>query len=201
MKFASNSIIALAASMSIAGTAGAEAFNGPSVGVQAGWVETKVHNPKTNFGVTGIDASKDSAMLGGFLAYDKKFGKIVLGGEAGLNFGTSDRVSGGSATNAVTIDPKRSLDLTARVGYLVTPRTLLYARGGYTNDRVRTTLTAANGTQHASESRDGWLAGVGVEHMLTSRISARVEYRYADLGNGHGTYDRNEILTGVAFHF
>jgi len=101
----------------------------------------------------------------------------------------------------VMIDPKRSLDLAARVGYLVTPETLFYTRAGYTNERVRTTLTSANGSQNASEDRDGWLAGAGVERMITPRVSARVEYRYADLSNGDGKYDRNEILTGVVFHF
>lgn len=193
--------IALIAATSVSGAAHAEMFNGPSVGVQAGWVQNKVGDTKTNFGATSVNASKDSAIWGALLGYDKKYGKFVVGGEAGLNFGTSDKVTGGTAATQVTMDPKRSIDLTARAGYLVMPQTLIYARGGYTNDRVRTTLASAGTTMTASEDRDGWLVGGGIERAITPKVSARVEYRYADLSNGHGQYDRHQVLSGIVFHF
>jgi len=201
MKVTFASTVALIATASVPAAAHAEMFNGPSVGVQAGWVENKIGDTRTNFGATSVGSSGDSATLGGLFGYDKQFGKLVVGGEAGLNFGTSDKVTGGTSTTQVTMDPKRSFDLSARAGYLVMPKTLFYARAGYTNDRVRTTLTSASGTVSASEDRDGWLVGGGVEHALTTKVSARLEYRYADLSNGHGQYDRHQVLTGVVFHF
>jgi len=193
--------VALIAAASVAGAAHAEMFNGPSVGVQAGWVQNKVGDTKTSFGATSVNASKDSATLGALLGYDKKYGKFVVGGEAGLNFGTNDTVTGGTTTAQVTMDPKRSIDLTARAGYLVMPNTLFYARAGYTNDRVRTMLTSSSGSLSASEGRDGWLVGGGIERAITPKVSARVEYRYADLSNGHGQYDRHQVLSGIVFHF
>src|SRR3546814_19660714 len=69
----------------------------------------------------------------------------------------------------VTVDPKRSLDLTARAGYLVTDNTLLYARGGYTNARVRTSFDGAAGFRSATENRDGWMVGGGVERRSEER--------------------------------
>jgi len=189
MKIAFVSAVALIATASVAGAAHAEMFNGPTVGVQAGWVENKIGNTGTNFGATSVDGSKDSATLGGLFGYDKQFGKFVVGGEAGFNFGTSDKVAGGTAATQATIDPKRSFDLTARTGYLVLPQTLFYARAGYTDDRVQTTLTSSSGTVSASENRDGWLVGGGIERAITSNVSARVEYRYGDLSEGHGQYD------------
>lgn len=201
MKVASISGLALVATATMTGVARAEMFNGPSVGVQAGWQENKLRNPRTNLGVAAIDSSKDSAILGGFVGYDKRLGKLVFGGEAGLNFGTSDTMSSATGVNRISIDPKRSFDLTARAGYLVNATTLVYGRAGYTNDRIHTTLTSASGTASASEDRDGWLVGAGVEHALTDKVSARLEYRYADLSNGHGKYDRNQVMTGVVFHF
>src|SRR3546814_3687340 len=77
----------------------------------------------------------------------------------------------------VTVDPKRSLDLTARAGYLVTDNTLLYARGGYTNARVRTSFDGAAGFRSATENRDGWMVGGGVERAISDNVSARLESR------------------------
>ena len=201
MKFHVVSALALIAGSSIVATAHAEMFNGPTVGLQAGWTQNKIGSTKTDPGRTTVDASQDTATLGGLLGYDRRFGRLVVGGEAGLSFGTSDKVSGGTTATAASIDPKRSVDLTARAGYLVTPQTLVYARAGYSNDRIRTTLAPGNSTVSASEDRDGWLVGGGVERAITDKISARVEYRYSDLSNGHGKYDRNQVLSGIVFHF
>lgn len=201
MKTVSIALCALVSTLSMTGVAHAQSFDGPSVGAQAGWVENKVRNPQTDLGVVAADSSKDSAVLGGYIAYDKEFGKFVLGGEIGANFGTSDAVSSGTGANRVTLDPERSFDFTARAGYLVTPSTLVYGRAGYTNDRVSTTVVSPTGTLNASENRDGWLVGGGVERMVTDHISARVEYRYADLSDGDGKYDRHQVLTGITYRF
>ncbi len=201
MKIVATSLFAVLSAASIAGAAQAQSFDGPSIGVQAGWVQNDVRNPKTNLGRAGIDASKDSPSIGILTGYDKQIGKIVVGGQAELNFGTKDAVKGVSGTNRVTIDPKRSVDVTVRAGYTVTPETLVYARAGYTNERVQTTRTSATGSVTGSEDRDGWLVGAGVERKLTQHVSARLEYRYADLSDGSGKYDRHQVLTGVAYHF
>ena len=199
MKIASIPLPALVSALSFSSVTHAQNFDGPSVGVQAGWVQNKVRNPETNLGVTPIDASKSSAMFGAYAGYDKVFGKAVLGGEADMNVGTSDAVSSETSGTSATINPKRSFDLTIRAGYLLAPTTLVYARGGYTNDRIRTTLVSATGTTYTSENRDGWLIGGGVERAIAPHAAVRVEYRYADLSKGDGKYDRNEVLTGVTY--
>ncbi len=201
MKIVATSLFAILSAVSVSNVAQAQSFDGPSVGVQAGWVKNDVRNPKTDIGKTSLDASKGSPSIGILTGYDKQIGKFVVGGEAGINFGTSDTVKGVSGTNQMTINPKRSIDLTARAGIAVMPDTLVYVRGGYTNDRIHSTLTSATGTTSASEDRDGWLVGGGIEHKLTQRVSARLEYRYADLSNGSGKYDRHQVLAGAAFHF
>lgn len=201
MKFYSLTFAALLSVMPLAGVAHAQNFDGPSIGAQAGWVENKLRNPTTDLGVASIDASKDSAVLGAYIGYDKEFGRFVLGAETGISFGTSDTVSGVPGANLVTIDPKRTFDASARAGYLVTSSTLVYARGGYTNERIRTTINSAAGSRIASENRDGWLVGGGIEQVLIPHLSARLEYRYADLREGDGKYDRNQVLTGITYRF
>lgn len=200
MNSASISLIALLSTFAVTGVAHAQNFDGPSVGAQAGWVENKVRNPETDLGVVAIDASQDSAVIGGYAGYDKTVGKFVLGGEIGLSFGTDDRVRSGGA-NRFTLDPKRSFDLSARAGYLVTPSTLLYGRAGYANDRVEVTEVQPNGTRSASENRSGWLVGGGVERMVTDHVSARLEYRFSDLSDGDGVHDRHQVLTGITYRF
>src|SRR3546814_14537577 len=101
----------------------------------------------------------------------------------------------------VTVDPKRSLDLTARAGYLVTDNTLLYARGGYTNARVRTSFDGAAGFRSATENRDGWMVGGGVERAISDKVSARLEYRDAGLCEGEGKFARHQALFGIAYRF
>src|SRR3546814_4281481 len=43
----------------------------------------------------------------------------------------------------------------------------------------------------ATENRDGWMVGGGVERAISDNVSARLEYRYADLSEG----DRSEEHT------
>lgn len=196
------SSIAAALAIGLAGGASAEPFNGPFVGVQAGWNQDNLGTPTTDFGPIAINTKQDSVNGGVFAGYDYKIANsFVLGAEAGIHFGVDDEVVSTTNVGLVTIDPKRAIDLTARAGYLVDGKTLVYARGGYTNARVRTTIEDEAGLRVASSDRDGWTVGGGVERAITDNISARLEYRYADLSDGDGKFDRHQALVGVAYRF
>jgi outer membrane immunogenic protein len=193
---------AAVAALSIAGAAHAQSsaspFDGPSVGVQGGWERTGVHNPSTDLGVAPIKDHKNTGVVGGFVGYDKQVAShIVIGGQAELNLPIDSSFN----RNGVQIDPKRSIDLSVRAGYLVTPATLVYVRGGYANERVGTRIVANGVTLSGSEGRDGWLVGGGVERMITDKISTRLEYRYSDFSGGDGKFDRHQVLLGVAYRF
>jgi outer membrane immunogenic protein len=202
MKRILSSIAAVALTAGFATAASAEPFNGPFVGVQAGWSQDDVGTPSTPLGDVGVNRSQDSLSGGVFLGYDYKISpRVVVGAEAGVQLGADDSIVRDNGTSLVTIDPKRSLDLTARAGYLVNDDTLVYARGGYTNARVRTSIQDSAGIRSASADRDGWLVGGGVEHALSDNVSARLEYRYSDLGEGDGGFDRHQALFGIAYRF
>lgn len=181
--------------------ANAQAFDGPSVGIEAGWLHNTVRNPTTDAGVVPLDASRDAAMGGINIGYDKTINHFVVGAETDLTFAIKDAVHNTGSTYDYRIDPRRSFDATVRAGYLVTPQTLVYARGGYTNDRIRTTIDDTNTQTVVSQSRGGWLVGAGVERAIMPHLSARIEYRYADLSHGDGKYDRHQVLTGVNWRF
>jgi outer membrane immunogenic protein len=203
MKFVAYSTLALFSACALPGLAHAQSqpFDGPSMGAQAGWSQNKVENPETELGVVTLDTTKDAATFGGFVGYDKTLGDFVLGAEAGFSIAASDMFSGGPSVARVSIDPEWAIDVTARVGYLVTPKTLIYARGGYINARTETTVTPPTGSVTEAENRDGWLVGAGVEQAIMPNLSARLEYRYADLSEGEGTFDRHQNLLGVTYRF
>ncbi len=194
--------IALAAALGAAVTpAQAETYNGPYVGVTAGWERGEIADRIKTQPING-EASRDALVLGGYAGYNHKVtDRIVIGAEAGFSATVDDRVSATSAGRALTIDPRYSFDLSARAGYLVTDKALVYVRGGYANTRVRTTLAAASGPVTASDNLDGWQVGGGVEYAITDRISARAEYRYSDFGTNGGQYDRHQTLVGVSYNF
>jgi outer membrane immunogenic protein len=175
--------------------ASAQDFNGPSVGIQGGLNETDVR-------LSGGDRTRDSFVGGGFLGYDHQVTPhIVIGAQAEFNMAADDSFGRSDGTTAVRIDPRYSFDLTARAGYLVTPATLVYLRGGYSNARVRTTVDTASAARTTTDNRNGWLIGGGVERMIWSRVSARMEYRYSDLSDGGAKFDRHQVLFGVAYRF
>ena len=196
-------VIATAIAAPLAATAAAAApFDGPYVGAQIGWQSETMRNVKSNFGVVPVDKTQHSVTGGIFAGYDKTInGRFVVGGETGLDFASDAQVQSNVGGTNYSVDPKYSFDVSARAGYLVNPQTLVYARGGYTNARVRTTITNAAGIQSASKNEDGWLVGAGVEHMVAQNVSARIEYRYSKLGEGDGKDYRHRLLAGLSYRF
>jgi len=189
---------ALAASFLATPAFAQDAFNGAHVGVEAGWSQTHVGQARGAAGAVALDVSRDATTGGVFAGYDRIVApRILIGVEGGVSFSADDQVRCGS----VLVDPKRSFQVSARAGYVVGDSTLLYARGGYTNVRVATTVTSAGTSMRRSSDLDGWLVGGGVERMLRPNVSARLEYRYSDLSHDAYRYDRHEVLLGLSYHF
>lgn len=180
----------LAATSLVPAAASAQSFDGPYVGVQAGW----------NHDIA-IQDDRDAFVAGVYAGYDKEVApNVVLGAEGGFSIAAEDRI-GPSGTNAARIDPLHSFDLSARAGYVVGENNLLYVRGGYQNSRARYTTTVASITNSDLRTLDGWFVGGGAERKLTDTISARLEYRYADLGQENAKFERHQVLAGVSYRF
>ena len=192
----------LAGGLIAAVPAQAEPFNGPSVGVQAGWNQNKIGALDGDLGVVDVDRKRDSFIGGVYAGYDYKLGSnVVIGAEAAFNIAAKDRVLTHGATVDAIFNPRHAFDLSARLGYMVDDNSLIYVRGGYDNLLARTTLIGAEGTLSSKQSYDGWLVGGGVQRALGDNLSTRLEYRYSDLGGGATKFDRHQVLLGVAYHF
>ncbi|OLU36027.1 outer membrane protein [Pseudomonas sp. PA27(2017)] len=91
---------------------------------------------------------------------------------------------------ATTLKSDWDAKLRGRLGYMVTPTTLLYGAAGVAVTQLKATTTCRgpigfvcfgpDRKETVSETLFGWTAGVGVEHALSDRVLARAEYSYTD---------------------
>ncbi|WP_018075417.1 outer membrane protein [Novosphingobium nitrogenifigens] len=189
--------LAATAAALVAANAHAKTFNGPFIGAQGGWEENSVNNPSTGVGPTNLYGTGDTGTLGVFVGQDYRILKnFVIGGQAEVNFPINSHITDGTTT----VDPKRSVDLSLRAGYVLRDKTLLYVRGGYSNVRASTIINAETPI-YVSGSQNGWMLGGGIEQYVTKHITGRMEYRYTNLSEGAGKFDRHQLLLGVAYHF
>mgnify|MGYP003538825522 FL=1 len=198
--FIFSAALALAvAAPGINAAATAASFDGPFVGVTAGFNNDKVGPGLEGAAPLNRSIDQDSAVFGIFAGYDKLVApRVVIGAEASFTIGADDKLEGNRGAAAVTIDPEHAFDISARAGYLVTEKALLYVRGGYANIRARTSV---GNIEVASENLDGWLAGGGVEYAITDHINARLEYRYIAAGSNGSSYERQQVLVGASYRF
>jgi opacity protein-like surface antigen len=134
--------------------------------------------------VVGILTDYDvSGSLAGFqLGYNWQRGSSVFGIEGSYSFGN---VQGNTAC-LVVFDCKRDFDalgtVTARYG-MVFGNTLYYGLAGAAFADVDTTVSIVGiPILTGSDNRVGWVAGFGLEHVLSDRLTARIEYSHIDFG-------------------
>jgi outer membrane immunogenic protein len=194
-------MLATAAVAAPAAAQDARNFNGPFAGVQLGWQQDRQSLETSTVPQTVTRASGDGFAYGGQIGYDATLGSSFV-------LGVEGSITGRTGTNrfpTFDLEAGRTINATARAGWLITPEGLLYARGGYSNARFN--IRNPNGP---AETRDGYLLGVGYEQILARNVSARVEYNYSNYGNdslpglgGPATlnYHRHAVMTGLNFRF
>jgi outer membrane immunogenic protein len=134
----------------------------------------------------GISTSHSgNGWLGGVqIGYNMQVRQFVFGVEADLSSASLD---GGTPCPNAAFDCSHSMNWLAsirgRAGAAINGnRTLLYVTGGGAWADVDYAATdAASGNLFGtgfSQRHVGWVAGGGIEHMLTPNLSARVEYLY-----------------------
>jgi outer membrane immunogenic protein len=97
----------------------------------------------------------------------------------------------------------------ARIGFLVTPATLLYTTAGAAWQHFDVNSTCVSSVCGASTpivvtnsvTKTGWTTGLGAETMLSGNWFARAEYRYADFGPSSLTISRQFSGTPLFTNF
>jgi outer membrane immunogenic protein len=155
---------------------------------------------------SGTGALSTGGFTGGVQAgYNWQAGTLVYGAEA--DFGALDLRDSATANGvfpfpflgtqyalAEVMKVHWLATVRARLGFIVTPNTLLYATGGlalsefkftssYSDNAIDATLPGGTGLGSRSEIRAGWTVGSGAEWLLSSHWSLKAEYLYVNLGS------------------
>jgi outer membrane immunogenic protein len=154
-----------------------EDFSGAKATVITGYDVVDLNTPGVR--------NPDGVIYGFGLGYDVQKGSTVFGVEAEVADSTA-KLKAGAATVAET---SRDLYIGGRVG-VVTGKTLVYAKAGYSNFRLLS--IAGNG------NADGFRVGAGVEQKLSDKVFAKVEYRYTDYEAG---VSRHQGVAGIGLRF
>ncbi|MDB5594985.1 MAG: hypothetical protein JWM36_1946 [Hyphomicrobiales bacterium] len=144
----------------------------------------------TSIFVPGSVNVRTDGVVGGVTAgYNYQVASFVFGLEADI-MGSAQKGSG-SAIDPLSASPSvpsGKIDwmgtVRGRVGYAI-DKLLIYGTGGLAVGGVKGTLTnviGAGDNRSVSGTQYGWVLGAGLEYAITSNISAKIEYLYADLG-------------------
>jgi opacity protein-like surface antigen len=140
----------------------------------------------------GWGATNPSGVLGGLQAgYNHLVApNWLVGVEAELGWtsaqGKTDLVDpAGTAALSITSDHNWYDTLSGRVGYVMGPL-MLYGKVGaaWMNASYRMEVNSGlDGLTQANTTRSGWVGGFGLEYMLGSHWSAKLEYDHLDFGS------------------
>jgi len=150
------------------------------------------------------DESADGVAYGVGVGYDFQSGNAVFGLEAeATDSSANERVAGVVIPgDELRVRSGRDLYVGGRVGAVVGGRTLLYAKAGYTNARVRVDYEDGTaGTVNDFTDRtnlDGVRAGAGAQFSIGSNAFLKTEYRYSNYQDG---VDRHQVVGGFGFRF
>ena len=190
----------LVAAIALGATAArAEPFQGLQVGVGLGAGKVQSEDAIPGF-IRKSDGDAKGFNYRIFAGYDFKVAeRIVLGAEAGVG-GGDKKFNSRVDTARVKIDPGRSYDVTARLGFLATDNLLLYGRAGWARQEFEREISFTNNTTtiKSDKTNNGKLFGVGAEYALNDNLAVRAEYDRTDF---NGDRKRDRLLVSAAYRF
>jgi outer membrane immunogenic protein len=133
-------------------------------------------------GFGSLDFDVDGFLGGGQIGADYQTGPLVWRAEADIS--ATDIDGGRNLGPILSINTDIDWIATATLGLGVTNGpALFYVKGGaaWAGEDHRGSVIII-GSASASETRSGWVVGAGLEYMLASNWSAKLEYNYLDFG-------------------
>lgn len=195
-----------------------EPFEGFHVEGLAGYDVTKAGSSIDDDSTIDNDQSIDGFLYGVGAGYDFRMGNFVAGPEAEVTWSTAKTEFNNGDFEGFgigNVKTNRDLYVGARLGYVVTPRTMIYAKGGYTNAKFD--VRNGNGTvvSNTDIDADGWRIGAGIEQAVSKNVFAKLEYRYSNYEKGELDFrndipdsqrfdldlDRHQVVAGVGVRF
>lgn len=163
-------------------------FNGVRLEARIGY-ETPTVSDSGNVYKIGSAVS-----YGGEAGFDVRLGRnVVAGPYAAYEFSSVDLCDG-----ADCLSEDGNLGAGLRVGFVVSPRVLVYGKLGYA--RIR--FTASSGGLSGSDSDEGVQGAIGVNVNFGRHVYGLAEINYADYGRFEGiNLQRRHVAAGVGVRF
>lgn len=178
-------------------------FTGPRVEVLAGWDHLNTRD--------GTSDGRDGFTYGGAVGYDARLGGNAIVGIEGEIDGATTKSRAFDLNNVndtLRVKAGRDLYVGGRLGYVITPKAMIYAKAGYTNARFNARYFDGVSTVYQDSSNlGGYRVGAGVEYNVTPTAYIKGEYRYSHYGhidglaNSDPNLDRHQIMAGVGMRF
>ena len=146
-------------------------------------------------------ASFTGPRLGATVGYDKTHGSdgVTYGGAFGYDIAVAPRITLGaeatledSTTKFGGVHASRDAAISARVGYVLAPKILAFAKVGYDTTRIE-----VNGAGHTN--LEGVRYGGGLEYAVTPKTYLSAEYRRTEYEGNFGGRDAGVVGVGYRF--
>lgn len=194
-------------------------FEGPRIEALVGYDNHRSGSEVDIDDSRDLKQSIDGVSYGVGIGYDFAAGdQMTIGAEAEITESSAGWDNNNDQINVFNlgrVNAGRDIYVGGRIGYAVSPTTLLYAKAGYTNARYN--FQGSDGTTDLSQrlDTDGYRVGAGVEHKLGTNAFVKLEYRYSNYGEGEIDFngetpdssrfdidtDRHQIMTGLGYRF
>lgn len=191
---------AFAQSADAASETPAQAFSGAHAEATFGWDHLSQKSLKDNDQAAYSKGSANGVTYGAAVGYDIAVTPhVTLGAELGL-YGNSGRWNNTNLAagtfNTASVNPGRDAFAGARIGYALTPKTQVFAKGGYVNSHFGVTGENGTDTLHDGFNASGYRLGAGIEQKLTRATYVKLEYDYSHYGSGQFDYYGNATAGG-----
>lgn len=158
-------------------------FTGPRVEAVLGYDINKAGSSVDDDVNEDNNHTTKGLLYGVGLGYDVDLGGAVVGAEAELTDSTAKTgfQNGEFAGFGIgNVKANRDIYVGARVGAKVSPKTLLYVKGGYTNAKFDVRSSDGTTTFRDDLDADGYRVGAGAEYAFNRNTFAKIEYRYSN---------------------
>ncbi|HEV2746344.1 MAG TPA: porin family protein [Allosphingosinicella sp.] len=174
----------------------APAFAAPTSGAR---VEAVLGYDNVSTDIEDFDDEGTGGILYGLgVGYDFAVGPTTsIGIDAEATESTSD-IEFGDGEDSAELDAGRDLYVGGRITGALSPSFNLYGKLGYTNARIKGSVTIAGETVSESGNADGIRAGIGGQFALGGNAYLGAEYRYS---NYEGSLQRHQVAGTVGLRF
>jgi len=208
-----------AAAVPAAANAQSVPFTGPRVEAIVGYDHNRSGSTVDIDNTDDLKQSIDGVTFGAGVGFDVAAGSnLRIGAEAEIADSSAKWDNNNSEPNTFNlgrVEAGRDIYVGGRVGFVTSPNTMVYVKGGYTNARFD--LLGNDGISDFNRrlDTDGYRVGAGVEYTMGSNSYVKAEYRYSNYSRGEFDFnadtpdssrfeidtDRHQVVVGVGMRF